>query len=207
MAALEGHRDLNRALELVSGRPFDDQRPNGWSWLIDTGDEHHMTAMIADTALTVTTRCLVEKDLARARAAAEIAVLAAPYEETTQMALACVNGAEGNADEAARILREQVYNRVDEADVPPEDLSERTRAILEQPGLASQLTICCTPFGWAATGDARDASRMRPGYLNASSPELHGHRTRPVAHSRASDPERGAPISAPLCRQEAVESS
>ena len=134
----EGHHDLNRALQLVSGRPFDDQRPNGWSWLIDTGDEHHMTAMIADTALTVTTRCLVEKDLARARAAAEIAVLAAPYEETTQMALACVNGAEGNADEAARILREQVYNRVDETDVPPEDLSGRTRAILNnQDWLAS----------------------------------------------------------------------
>ena len=54
------------------------------------------------------------------------------------MALACVNGAEGNADEAARILREEVYNRVDEADVPPEDLSERTRTILNnQDWLAS----------------------------------------------------------------------
>ncbi len=134
----EGHSDLSRALELVSGRPFDEQRPSGWSWLVDTGDEHHMTAMIADTALTVTTRCLAEKDLDQARAAAEIAVLAAPYEETTQLALACVSGAEGNADEAARILREEVYNRVDEADVPPEDLSERTRTILNnQDWLAS----------------------------------------------------------------------
>lgn len=54
------------------------------------------------------------------------------------MALACVNGAEGNLDEAARILREEIYNRVDEADVPPEDLSERTRTILNnQEWLAS----------------------------------------------------------------------
>lgn len=34
--------------------------------------------MIADTALTVTTRRLAEKDLDRARPAAELAVLAAP---------------------------------------------------------------------------------------------------------------------------------
>ena len=134
----EGHGDLIRALALVSGRPFDEQRPGGWSWLVDTGDEHHMTAMIGDTALTVTARCLAEKDLDRARAAAEIAVLAAPYEETTQVALACVNGAEGNTDEAARILREEVYNRLDEEDVPPKDLSKRTRTILNnQDWLAS----------------------------------------------------------------------
>ena len=134
----EGHRDLSRALKLVSGRPFDGQRPNGWSWLVDTGDEHHMTAMIADTALTVCTRCLADTDLHHARKAAEIAALAAPYEETTQMALACVNGAEGNVDEAARILRDEIYNRVDEPDVPPADLSERTRTILNnQDWLAS----------------------------------------------------------------------
>ena len=83
----EGHHDLSQALELVSGRPFDEQRPNGWSWLVDTGVEHHMTAMIADTALTITTKCLADKDLDHARAAAELAARAAPYEETSQMAL------------------------------------------------------------------------------------------------------------------------
>ena len=134
----EGTRDLSRALQLVSGRPFDDQRPNGWSWLVDTGDEPHLTAMIADTALTVITRCLAEKDLDQARAIAEIALLATPYEENTQLALACINGAAGDADEAARILREKVYNRADGADHPPEDLSQRTRTILKnQDWLAS----------------------------------------------------------------------
>lgn len=126
----EGLRDLVSALELVTGRPFDQHRPGGWAWLFD-GERHdeYMTVAIADAALTVTARCLKTGDVPRARAATEVAVLAAPHEEATRLCLARIIEAEGNRDEAQRIVREEICNRSDDGDAPPE-LSERTQAII-----------------------------------------------------------------------------
>jgi LysM repeat protein len=126
----EGLGDLTSALQLVTGRPFDQHRPGGWAWLFD-GERHdeYMTVAIADTALIVTTHCLETGDLPRARAATEVAVLAAPHEEATRLCLAGILKAEGNRDEAARIVRDEICNRSDDADAPPEP-SERTQAII-----------------------------------------------------------------------------
>ena len=82
----EGLSDLARALELVSGRPFDQQRPGGWAWL-SSGEriDVYMTVEIADVALTVTNGYLERGNTDRASAAADIAALAAPDEEVTRL--------------------------------------------------------------------------------------------------------------------------
>ena len=84
---------------------------------------------IADVAHVVTTHALAVGDIKRARAAAEIAQVAAPYEEMPRLDLVAVRAAEGHLEEAEDYLRDQVCNRSDD-DGAPEDLSERTQAIL-----------------------------------------------------------------------------
>ncbi|MDN5898557.1 MAG: LysM peptidoglycan-binding domain-containing protein [Brachybacterium sp.] len=125
-----GLADHVRALELINGRPFDQLRPGGWSWLVE-GEriDQYMTIAIADVALVVTTAFLEAGDLPRASEAARLAVLAAPDEEATRLSLAAVTEAEGDRREAQRILREDVCNRTDDDNAPPE-LSDRTQAII-----------------------------------------------------------------------------
>lgn len=127
----DGITDLCRALSLVGGRPFDHLRTSGWSWLHE-GDrlDQHMLCAVVDVAHLVATASLADGgDLARARASAELAALAAPDEEIPRLDLAAVTAAEGHAPEAQRILREDVCNRFDDGDAPTE-LSERTAAII-----------------------------------------------------------------------------
>ena len=126
----EGIADLRRALTLVSGIPFDQLRPGGWSWLYE-GDrlDHHMLCGIVDVAHMVTTDALRSGDIARARAAAETAALAAPHEEIPRLDLAAVAAAEGHDAEAERMLRREVVNRSDDG-LPPIELSERTETII-----------------------------------------------------------------------------
>ena len=82
-----------------------------------------------DVRHVVTTHALVAGDVKRARAAAEIAQLAAPYEEIPRLDLVAVREAEGHLEEAEAYLRDEVCNRSDDGGAP-EDLSERTRTIL-----------------------------------------------------------------------------
>jgi hypothetical protein len=114
----------------VGGQPFDQLRTGGWSWLHD-GDrlDQHMLCAVVDVAHMVTTDALKDGDLGQARAAAELAALAAPYEEIPRLDLAAVAAAEGHAREAERILREEVCDRSDDGDAPTE-LSERTESII-----------------------------------------------------------------------------
>lgn len=124
------HSDLLQALELVTGRPFDQLRQGGWSWLYQ-GDPHdqHAAHAIADVAFTVVTQCLHEGDLVRARAATEVAILAVPYEQVVQLCQVALTEAEGNNTEAMRILLEDVCNRSEDGDAPL-DLPERTQEII-----------------------------------------------------------------------------
>lgn len=126
----DGLADLSTALELVDGRPFGKLRAGGWAWLAE-GHRHdlEMTGAIADVALVVTVACLKKGDLSGARAATELAILAAPYEEATRLSLVQITDTEGNRQEAERILRDEICNRSDDGDVPPE-LNERTKTII-----------------------------------------------------------------------------
>ena len=124
------HSDLLQALELVTGRPFDQLRQGGWSWL-DKGDphDHHAAHAIADVAFTVVTHCLHEGDLVRSRAATEVAILAVPDEQVVQLCQVALTEAEGDNTEAMRILLEDVCNRSEDGDAPL-DLPERTQEII-----------------------------------------------------------------------------
>ncbi len=126
----DGQRDLATALRLVTGRPFDQLRPGGWTWLFE-GERHDEYALVAvaDVAFTLTTAYLAAGDLIRARAATEIAMLAAPDEEVTRLCLVRITEAEGDAAGAQQILREQICNRTD-GDDAPDEVPERTETII-----------------------------------------------------------------------------
>jgi LysM repeat protein len=126
----DGITDLRRALTLVGGQPFDQLRTGGWSWLHE-GDrlDQHMLCAVVDVAHMVTTSAIKNGDLGRARAAAELAALAAPHEEIPRLDLAAVAAAEGHEREAERVLREDVCDRSDDGQAPME-LSERTESII-----------------------------------------------------------------------------
>ena len=125
--AAEGRADLQKALDLVTGRPCDHLREGGGEGLREAED--HMKRAIADVALTLTTQYLRDGDLVRARVATETAMTAAPDEEATRLCLVAITNAEGNRAEAERLLRDDICNRSDDGDAPPE-LNDRTKAII-----------------------------------------------------------------------------
>lgn len=127
----DGIDDLVRALQLITGRPFEKLRPGGWGWLFE-GDrlDQHMVCAIADVAHVVVTHSLHAGDLDRARTAAGIAVMAAPDEEVARLDLAAVLEAQGHEHEAERIVREGVANRSDDGEAPTE-LPARTEQIID----------------------------------------------------------------------------
>lgn len=124
----DGIDDFIKALDLVAGRPFDQQRPNGYGWLIDTPHDHYMTAAIVDIAHVVATHALTEGTPSLALWAAEKAILAAPSEDKPRLDLAKAMKALGRDDEAEDYLRHQVFNRSDD-DRAPLDASARTTEI------------------------------------------------------------------------------
>ncbi len=128
----DGIADLVMALDLdlVNGAPFDQLRADGYEWLTDGARiDHHLVCATVDVAHVVTTHALAAGDVKGARAAAQVAQLAAPYEEIPRLDLVAVREAEGHLAESEAYLREQVCNRTDDGGAP-EDLSERTKAIL-----------------------------------------------------------------------------
>ena len=114
----------------MGGQPFDQLRTGGWSWLHE-GDrlDQQMLCAVVDVAHIVTTSALKDGDLGQARAAAELASLAATHEEIPRLDLAAVAAAEGHAREAQRILRDDVCGRSDDGEAPME-LSGRTESII-----------------------------------------------------------------------------
>ena len=128
----DGIGDLSMALSLVSGAPFDQLRATGYEWLTEgVRIDHHLVCAIVDVAHVVTTRALATGDLTAARAAAELAELAAPYEEIPRLDLVAVRAAEGHPEDSDAYLRDEVCNRSDDGG-PPEDLSARTQEILRR---------------------------------------------------------------------------
>lgn len=126
----DGLVDLRLALRLVTGRPFDQFREAGGTWLADgERHDHILAAAIVDVAHVVAVAALHDQQYAHARAAAEIASMAAPYDEIPNLDLAAVAAAEGRFHDADRILRHDVCNRSDDGEAPTE-LSERTARIV-----------------------------------------------------------------------------
>ena len=126
----DGLADMDTALTLVRGRPFDQRREGGWAWLHE-GDrlDQHLVCAIVDVAHIAVTAHLAAGEHAQARAAAETALLAAPEEDIPRLDLARVAHAEGLNGQAQAILHQDVYNRTDDDNVPP-DLPERTAQVV-----------------------------------------------------------------------------
>ncbi len=126
---VEGISDLVTALRLVNGRPFDQIRPGGWSWLVDMNIDNHMVCAIVDVAHILSIHFLQKDELEKARAATETALLAAPFDTIPKLDLAAVTKAEGHVEEARRIVHDHVCNVPDENGVPME-VGERVEEIL-----------------------------------------------------------------------------
>jgi hypothetical protein len=121
----DGIEDLETALRLVTGRPFDQLRPAGWTWLID-GDrvDHHMTCAVTDVAHILVTYHLKVGDLDAAKRAATIALRADPNSEIARLDLAGIMVHEGHTTSARQILADALG---DDADL---DLTPRATEIL-----------------------------------------------------------------------------
>lgn len=136
-AGSDGMGDLLAALHLVTGQPFTNLRPEGWSWLLD-GDriDEIMTAAIADVGHVVTTHGLTVGDLELADFASHVAHAAAPYDEVATLDRVEVERALGNHAAADLLLRDGVLNRSDD-DLGPIEPPARTASLLTKNRLAA----------------------------------------------------------------------
>ena len=131
----DGITDLQTALSLVSGEPLSDVRGRGGAWLVDSNLPHHLTCAIVDVAHTVHLAAMAEGDTERARWAADVGNMAAPFEDIPQLDLAAAVAAQGLPAEARRIVEEMLVGDPEE---PPLDPSARTRDILSRRGWATR---------------------------------------------------------------------
>lgn len=156
-----GMSDLQTALTLVAGEPLTRLRNGAW---LTEGDrlDTHLTCAIVDVAHIVTIASLQTGDLEHARAAAESARRAAPWEDTPRLDLAAVTNAEGHPAEAQRIL-EEIRNRDDDNETYP-DVPERTAVMLGRAnsgGHEFQRSIS-TGTTSARNGTPKQPARMDP---------------------------------------------
>ncbi len=125
----DGLPDLLAALRLVVGAPYEDQRRKSRPWLTDTRPDRYLQCAIVDVAHLVTSIALEADDTRQARAAAELAMLAAPDEHTPALDLAAVAAQQGRNDEAEALAR-SVIDWTDGSGEPPIELPERADRIL-----------------------------------------------------------------------------
>lgn len=96
----DGITDLQAALDLVTGMPFDRQRPGGYTWLADTPLDSEYTAMIVDVAHLLAIHHLTTGNPGAAHAAASVAAQAAPYDDVPLLDLISACDSLGLAAEA-----------------------------------------------------------------------------------------------------------
>jgi nucleoid-associated protein YgaU len=125
----EGLRDLIAALDLVTGPPFDQQRPHGYGWLASDATDHHLTAGIVDVAHIVATSALASGNGERAAWAASKATQVAPYEDKPRLDYAAALDAMGHHGEARGYLEREILDRSDD-DLAPPDPTPRVEQVL-----------------------------------------------------------------------------
>jgi hypothetical protein len=125
-----GITDLEAALSLVSGPPWDRRRPEGYTWLAEMPLDRECTAMIVDVAHLVATYHLANQQPERAAAAARVSLLTASGDDVALLDLVAASDAQGNHREA-RMWIQRIFANHDDAEVE-EDLPPRTAEILHR---------------------------------------------------------------------------
>jgi len=130
----EGIADLQAALDLVTGRPFDlpplrQGAAGGYSWLVDENSrlDHEYAAMIVDVAHTLATHHLAAGEPEHAAAAAQVALEAGSFEDVPLLDLVAARDAQGKRAEADAYVARILTNHDAEVE---EDLPPRTAGIL-----------------------------------------------------------------------------
>jgi len=127
----EGLGDLEAALALVTGIPFDQRRPGGYAWLVETPLDLECTAMIVDVAHLVATRHLTAERPGLAVVAAEVSLLAGGSDDIALLDLIAAHDALGNRAEADRLVHQIMATHGAEVE---EDLPPRTAEVLYRRG-------------------------------------------------------------------------
>ena len=128
-----GIADLWQALNLVTGVPFDRQRPQGYSWLVDASSGVRLdfvyAAMIVDVAHTLATHHLGAGQPEMAFAAAQTALKAGASDDIALLDLVAACDALGRRAEADQYVAAIIANHDGEE---PEDLPPRTYDVLRR---------------------------------------------------------------------------
>jgi hypothetical protein len=125
----DGIADLKAALDLVAGPPFDQRRPEGYAWLIDTPVDVEYSAMITDVAHLIATHYLTSGQPHLAMQAAETSLAAAGDGDIALLDLVAACDALGHQAEAAGWIRQILAFHDAEME---EDLPPRTADILHR---------------------------------------------------------------------------
>ena len=125
----DGLADLRKALDLVTGVPFDpsSRRSNGYGWLAQTPLDHEYAGMIVDVAHLVATHHLAAGEPDQAVSAAQVALRAGSSEDVPLLDLVAACDAQDNRAEADAYVKRILANNDAEVE---EDLPPRTAAVL-----------------------------------------------------------------------------
>jgi len=126
-AGPSGLADLQAALDLVTGAPMEQRRPDGYRWLVDMPLDHEYTGMIVDVAHLVTTHHLANGAPELAEATAKVALRAGAQDDVALLDLVAACDAVGKPAEADRYVRRILANHDAEVE---EDLPARTYEVL-----------------------------------------------------------------------------
>jgi hypothetical protein len=132
-----GIADLQAALDLVTGAPLAQRRPDGYRWLVDLPLDHEYTGMIVDVAHVVATHHLANNGPDLAAAAANVALLAGAQDDVALLDLVAACDATGNSAEADRYVKRILANHDAEVE---EDLPARTYEVLRHRSWLPQST-------------------------------------------------------------------
>jgi len=126
-AGASGLADLQAALDLVTGAPLEQRRPDGYRWLVDMPLDHEYTGMIVDLAHLVATHHLANGAPELAEDAAKVALRAGAQDDVALLDLVAACDAVGKPAEADRYVRRILANHDAEVE---EDLPARTYEVL-----------------------------------------------------------------------------